>query len=343
MRRPAEPGRRAASLAVTATMAVGLASACDPHTPAARPEGVRRRAAPSEGVSMGTSVTSARFVAGVGGLAGPESVRYDAEQDVYYVSCMAGYGSHKDSVGTILRVSAADPHVQRVLVRGGAAGATLHAPKGMAVHGDTLWVADIDVLRGFHRLNGAPLATIDFAPHGATLLNDVALAPDGTLRVTDTGILMSPYGVIIKGRGRIYAVGAGGAVSVVRGETPLAQPNGITWDARAKRWIVVSFDPFEGRVAATALDGGATDTLRTGSARIDGVEVLPNGGILFTSWGDSSLRVIEGGRERQLIRQLPEPADLGVDTRRGNVAVPLSVLGVVQIWSLGEAWSRPGS
>ena len=332
--------RRALAPGVAAALAVAFAAACDPHAPSARPQGERRRAEASEGVSTGVSATSARFVANVGGLAGPESVRYDPELDVYYISCMTGYGSHEDSNGVIVRVSAGDPGVQRALVRGGTNGATLHAPKGMAVHGDTLWVADIRVLRGFHRLNGATLATIDFAPHGATLLNDVALAPDGTLRVTDTGIIMSPYGVMIEGRGRIYAVGAGGRVSVVPGETPLAQPNGITWDAGRARWLVGSFDPFVGRVTASTPDGKA-DTLRSGTARIDGVEVLPNGNILYTSWGDSSLRMLSGGRDAPLIRQLPEAADLGVDTRRGNVAIPLSVLGVVQIWSLGEAWSRP--
>jgi hypothetical protein len=63
----------------------------------------------------------------------------------------------------------------------------------MAIAGDTLCVADIDKLRGFDRMTGAPIATIDFAPQGATLLNDVAVGP-GDLRVTDTGIRMDDKG-----------------------------------------------------------------------------------------------------------------------------------------------------
>lgn len=71
----------------------------------------------------------------------------------------------------------------------------LNAPKGMAVQGDTLWVADIDVVRGFNRETGAPLRTITF-PMPVTLLNDIAVAPDGTMYVTATGIAMTDKGVL---------------------------------------------------------------------------------------------------------------------------------------------------
>ena len=302
----------------------------------AEPTGARDSGLAGEGVSMGVSVTDAGFVGVAAGLPGPESVRYDPEQDAYFVSCMTGYGSTKDGNGMIVRLDARDLS-RRVLAEGGKAGATLHAPKGMAIHGDTLWVADIDVLRGFHRVSGAPLATIDFTGQGAVLLNDVALAPDGTLRVTDTGIIMSPKGVIIREPGRIYTVGPAGAVQAVA--TPLAQPNGITWDAGREQWVVVSFDPFVGRIASTTPDGLAADTLHRTAARIDGVEVLPGGGILYTSWGDSTLHLLAGGRDVAVVRQVPEAADIGIDTRRGRVAVPLSTLGAVQVWSLGRAWN----
>src|SRR5256885_8154331 len=40
-------------------------------------------------------------------------------------------------------------------IEGGRTGVTLHAPKGMALNGDTLWVADIDVVRAFNAKTGA--------------------------------------------------------------------------------------------------------------------------------------------------------------------------------------------
>jgi sugar lactone lactonase YvrE len=205
----------------------------------------------------------------------------------------------------------------------------------MAIHGDTLWVAGIDALRGFERRSGAPLATVDFERHGAVLLNDVAVAPDGTLRVTDTGIRMSPEGVVHTGPDRIFAVGPGGAVSVFAEGLQLRQPNGVAWDAAGRRWVVVSFDPFVGEVATLPGDGGARQVVyRSTKGRFDGVEVLPNGTALFASWSDSSIHALRDGRDRRIVREVPEPADIGLDTRRNVLAIPLSTLGRVQLWRL---------
>jgi hypothetical protein len=41
---------------------------------------------------------------------------------------------------------------------------TLHAPRGMSIVGDTLWVADADAVRGFDRRSGAPLAASTSRP-----------------------------------------------------------------------------------------------------------------------------------------------------------------------------------
>src|SRR2546422_7709536 len=40
-------------------------------------------------------------------------------------------------------------------IEGGHSGVTLNAPKGLAIRGDTLWVADIDVVRAFDARTGA--------------------------------------------------------------------------------------------------------------------------------------------------------------------------------------------
>ncbi len=68
---------------------------------------------------------------------------------------------------------------------------------------------------------------------------------------------------------------------------------------------------------------------------LDGLEVLPNGDILFTSWDDSSLHLLHGDTDRKLVQEVPAAADIGVDTKRGVLAIhPPSVLGRVQLWSL---------
>ncbi len=143
----------------------------------------------------------------VQGLGFPESVRHYPDQDVYFVSNMVGAGSVKDGNGYIARILAATLGPVTIVARGGTGGVVLDAPKGMAIQGDTLWVADIDVLRGFHRRTGVPVATLELRPHSSMLLNDIAVGPDGTMRVTDTGIAMTPNGILYHGADKIFAVG----------------------------------------------------------------------------------------------------------------------------------------
>lgn len=294
------------------------------------------RASAAEDMTIGYSTSDARFVRNLIGFQGPESVKYDAEQDVWFVTNMTGAGSVKDANGYISRISAANPDSASVFIQSGRNGVVLDSPKGMAIHGDTLWVADISVLRAFDRHTGALLANIDFTPLGAVQLNDVAVGPDGTIHVTDTGIMMSPKGVIHLGPDRTFVVGPSRDISVMPGTTPVTWPNGITWDDVGKRWIIVSFDPFDGRVFSIAPGAAGAKVIREGSGRLDGVEVLRNGALIFTSWADSSIHLLEGGTDRRIIRQVPEAADIGIDTRRNQLAIPLSVLGRVQIWSLGD-------
>jgi sugar lactone lactonase YvrE len=295
-----------------------------------------------EGVAIGVSASEARFVRNIAGFDGPESVRYDPQLDAFFVSNMKGAGSAKDNNGYITRISASNPDSGAVLAQGGVNGVTLDAPKGLAIHGDTLWAADITALRGFDRRTGAPLATIDFTSLGAVQLNDIAVGPDGTLHVTDTGIIMSPKGVIHTGPDRIFVVGPNQQITVEAEGFQLGRPNGITWDPVAKRWIVLSFDQFAGQVMVNPKGAAKPQLIRTrgGGGQLDGVEVLSDGAVLFTSWADSSIHLLANGRDRPIIREVPVPADIGIDTKRNRLLLPLSMLGRVQLWSL-EGVGRP--
>ena len=53
-------------------------------------------------------------IAWLGDLHQPESVKYDAQQDVFFVSNMVGFGSAKDANGYVLEVSAGDLSQSRV-------------------------------------------------------------------------------------------------------------------------------------------------------------------------------------------------------------------------------------
>ena len=103
--------------------------------------------------------SGARCIAVVTGLGLPETALFDARRGVFLVSEIVGGPTTKDHNGRIIAVGLDGRRAPSPVVAGGWAGATLHAPKGMLLAGDTLWVADIDAVRAFDRRTGAPIAT----------------------------------------------------------------------------------------------------------------------------------------------------------------------------------------
>jgi sugar lactone lactonase YvrE len=326
--------RRAAALGAFALAAAG-ATACMPDA-GADPNSSDSPAGGNDtppGYAPAVEPSGARRVMRIDGFLSPESVKYDAQEDAYYVTNILGYGSVKDDNGYIVKVDAKDWTMQ-ILAEGGKNGVTLDAPKGTALHGDTLWVADIDHLRGFDRRNGRMLADVDFSPYHALMLNDVEVGPDGSVHVTDTGIHMTDKGVIYTDSQTVFVLGPNRSVSVQAQGPALGHPNGIKWDAKNKRWIVVSFDAFRSDVYAMK-DGDTTRTvLGQGVGRFDGLELLDDGRLLVTCWNDSTVHAFSPGKDEKVVRHLSQPADLGLDTKRNRIAVPLGMLGRVEVWQL---------
>jgi sugar lactone lactonase YvrE len=306
--------------------AIAIVGACDDSS------NQRVGSLPKRGASDDTN-SVARKVGEIQDLHAPESVKYDSSQDVFFISNIQGAGSNKDGHGFIARVPASDYGDVTIFAQSGKGGVQLNAPKGMAIQGDTLWVADIDVVRGFHRRTGAPVATVDLAGHNAVLLNDVAIGPDGALYLTDTGIIMSEKGVLHPGGEKIFRL-AGRLVEVLPVSPPISWPNGITWDAREKRWLVVTFDPFASELNAIGQGSNARTKIGSGIGRFDGVEVMGDGRVLVSAWVDSSIHVFADGKDERIIRHLSQPADIGLDTRRNRVAIPLVMMDRVQFWQI---------
>lgn len=111
------------------------------------------------------------------GFQNPESVVYDDARDVLYVSNVNGDATNKDGNGTISKVSLDGKLLDAAWVDG------LDAPKGLAISGDKLYVADIDTLVeiDIETANVKNRYVVD----DAKFLNDVAADDKGNIYVSD--------------------------------------------------------------------------------------------------------------------------------------------------------------
>ena len=258
----------------------------------------------------------------ISGFQTPESVLWDSTLDVYFVSNINGNPAAKDGNGFISVVEPAGTIRDTMFIKG------LNAPKGMAFVGDTLWVTDIDVIRGYNARTEAPVATVSIP--GAVFLNDITAAPDGSLYITDTAIRFGAKGPEHVGHDRIYKVAPDRKVTIALESDSLGRPNGITWDRANDRFIVVPFGT--GKFFGWKPDQAPT-TLGTGPGQFDGVEVSGNA-IWVSSWADSSVYRYTDGQGTNVIKGVPSPADIGYDAKRHRILIPNFMGNSVEIWQV---------
>jgi hypothetical protein len=252
-------------------------------------------------------------------LHGPESARYDRALDVWFVTNINGQPLGKDNNGYISRLRPDGTPYTVKFIEGGKKGVTLNAPKGLAINGDTLWVADIDVARAFNKRTGALIANVS-TQGKARFLNGAAVGPDGAIYMTDTGVLFGANGQVSHpGPDQVFRITRGGARAVFT-SPKLEGPNGITWDTRNKRFVIVSF--LGKGIYGWKPGDKDVQSLGTGPGQQDGVVFLPDGRLLVTSWADSSLFVLVNGKAQTVATKVVSPADIDVDSKDNRVAVP---------------------
>ena len=261
----------------------------------------------------------------LGDLRTPESVLHDEEQDVYLVSNIDGPSTAKDGNGFIARITPEGKVDKLKFIEG------LDAPKGMALRGDELWVADIDKVRVFDRVSGKPLRTIDLASQGAVFLNDVATGGDDAIYVTDSDIRIKGKKERVRaGNGRVYRIGSNGKAEVAAEGEELHSPNGITWDG-LRFLIAESY----GHDILAWTPGSVPKAVMRGPGAYDGIVVLPNGTVIVSSHHDDGLHVAHGTGELQtLFAAKPTPADIGFDRKRNRLLIPSLEGDWLEAWTL---------
>lgn len=217
------------------------------------------------------------------GLADPESVALSADGTFLYVTNVSGEADAKDGDGFVSRVGLDGSILDRAFAQG------LNAPKGIALSGDTLYVADIDEVVVIDTATGAIRNRI--AVPEAQFLNDIAIAPNGDVLVADSG------------GARIFSVRDGAAGEWLE-HRHLQSVNGLL--PEAERLVVTTM---AGRLLAVDYTTRRITVLARDLGDADGVAPIGGGRYLVSEW-PGLMHVVEANGARQTILDTREEGRL---------------------------------
>ena len=226
----------------------------------------------------------------------PESVLYDAGRKVLYVSNIDGEPWVNDGKGSIGKVGLDGRIIAVEWVTG------LSAPKGLAMRGSRLYVADLTHLVVIDIEKGAIAERI--AVPGSERLNDVTLGPDDTVYVSDTT------------KKRVYAIKDGKPAVYLES---LKHPNGLLFHDGSLYLL-----DGEGlyRVGKDRSLKPLSDGMKGG---VDGVENVTDDEFIVSCWHGTIHYVNSDGTREVLLdthEQKINSADIGYDSKQRIVYVP---------------------
>ncbi len=188
-------------------------------------------------------------------------------------------------------------------------GLELRNPLGSVIHDGVLYTADIDHVRAFDLATGAPLRS--FHVPGATILNGIAVADDGTIYVSNT---RTPE--------RVYKVTADGASSVFAEGGPITLPNGVAMDQDGNIVVVNVGSP---EVVTYNPKGDIVRIERAAESGSDGIVVMEDGTKYVSSVKFGSISRIRPGKEAEVIATgIPSAASMGYDSIQNQLVIPMN-------------------
>ena len=226
-------------------------------------------------LSTGYSHETARHSKVIEGFSFPESVAVDYMSGVVFVSNLGEKlePSAKDKDGFISRLSADGNISEKKYLP--QKGAVLNSPKGMAISGATLFVADVDRVVGFDISTGRQNFELDFSKEKTMFLNDIAVIDNNTLFVSATDI------------GKIFKMFIGPKPHY-EFVIDLIGANGLYFDKKAQKLYAVSFggQNTKGGLGVISFENNKTkyEKLTEGTGLLDGLWLLEGDKILFSDW-----------------------------------------------------------
>ncbi|MGE0433149.1 MAG: hypothetical protein AB7K09_03865 [Planctomycetota bacterium] len=269
------------------------------------------------------------------GFATPECVIHDEMLDLYLVSNIGTEASpaNVDGDGYISRVGMDGTMMQQKFIDGAAEGVTLNAPKGMAITGDTLWVADIDVVRRFDHTTGKTIDEI--AVPGATFLSGVAADGQGGIFVCDSGTKLAGSAIVQSGSDAIHRIAADGTVSTFVKDRELNGPSAVL--VAGNEVLVVSYRAPEMR--RYKMDGKLAGMIKLPKGSLKGIVPDGRGGLLITSLDGECIYCVPdrtGDKVEIALGDLGSPGNLCFDKTHARILLPNYFGNILDIYEVSK-------
>ncbi|VGO11815.1 hypothetical protein PDESU_00362 [Pontiella desulfatans] len=202
----------------------------------------------------------------------PECVLFRPADNLFYVSNVSGKPAEKNGAGFVSKMDLEG----RVVELKWASG--LNAPKGMIIHGDSLYVSDIDELVQVDLNSGEILKR--YPATGAVFLNDVAADAAGNIYVGDSSAE----------NGRIYRLSAGKLETWLK-SSKMERPNGL----HMHEGRLLAGDARNGHLIAIDPKTKAISPIAVTDSGIDGLKPDGYGNFFTSNWkGRTTLITAEG-------------------------------------------------
>jgi DNA-binding beta-propeller fold protein YncE len=188
-------------------------------------------------------------------------------------------------------------------------GLELHHPLGSAVSNGVLYTVDVGYVRSFDLETGQPLRSVPVA--GATLLNGIAVAADGTVYASNTRSPELIYKVTPNGESSVFAEGG-----------PLSAPNGVAIDQDGN---IVVVNVGDNAVITYSPSGELLETEFAVEGGNDGIVVTADGTKYVSSVRFGSVSRIRPGENAETIATgIPSAASMCYDSVQNQLVIPLN-------------------
>ncbi len=249
-------------------------------------------------------------------LQSPQSFIAHPSGEGYFIANANGEPGASDNNGFISKLAPDGNLLDLHFIQGGRDDTILHSPHGMAIVGDTLYVADIDRIRGFHVRSGNPTLTVALHPFHVEALTDLIADGSGQLFVLDTA------------GNAVYRITPqrDHAVSLYLQHEELASPRGLVVHPRSGRLWVASLE--NGNVLEIAEDRTMTEVIAnsffTGKFRnLSGIDFDRFGSLYLSDLTAGKIWRVQPDHSMQVIAEfLISPASVRIDRRNHMIMVP---------------------